>query len=199
MCPLGSPRMGNGIPTSSLRQGPECVDGGDCEPMSDKQSRYSHVSIIESSPARAVVHWRYALAETRNYKGAFQDPETGWFDWGDEYWYVYPDGVALRKQVLWSSDLDPTPPAGHEWQETIVINAPGQRPEDDIEPDALTFLNMSGDTHTYHWDPKTDDSFDYPKGPSTIDLPVGANIQVVNLKSTEKPFQIVLAQGYPLR
>ncbi len=175
--------------------GPECVDGGDCEPMSDKQSRYSHVSIIESSPARAVVHWRYALAETRNYKGAFQDPETGWFDWGDEYWYVYPDGVALRKQVLWSSDLDPTPPAGHEWQETIVINAPGQRPEDDIEPDALTFLNMSGDTHTYHWDPKTDDSFDYPKGPSTIDLPVGANIQVVNLKSTEKPFQIVWPRG----
>ena len=55
--------------------GPECVDGGDCEPMSDKQSRYSHVSIIESSPARAVVHWRYAFAGDRNYKGAFQDPK----------------------------------------------------------------------------------------------------------------------------
>jgi hypothetical protein len=175
--------------------GPQCVDGEDCEPMSDKQSRYSHVSILESSPARAVVHWRYALAETRNYKGAFTDPVTGWFDWANEYWYVYPDGVAVRKQVLWSSDLDPKEPAGHEWQETIVINGPGQRPEDNIEADALTFLNMKGETHTYHWDPKTDESFDYPKGPGTIDLPTGANIQVVNLKSTEKAFQIVWPRG----
>lgn len=175
--------------------GPRCVGGEDCEPMSDKQSRYSRVSILESSAARAVVHWRYALAETRDYKGAFQDPEMGWFDWADEYWYVYPDGVAVRKQVLWSSELNPQPPADHEWQETIVINGPGQKPEDNIEPDALTLMNMGGETHTYHWSPKTDESFDYPKGPSTLDLPAGANIQIVNLKSTEKPFQIVWPRG----
>jgi hypothetical protein len=54
---------------------------------------------------------------------------------------------------------------------------------------------MKGETHTYHWDPKTDESFDYPKGPGTIDLPTGANIQVVNLKSTEKAFQIVWPRG----
>lgn len=175
--------------------GPQCVDGGDCEPMSDKQSRYSRVSILESSPARAVLHWRYALSETRNYKGANTDPETGWFDWADEYWYVYPDGVAVRKQVLWSSDLDPQPPAGHEWQETIVINGPGQRPEDNIESDALTLMNLAGETHTYHWNPKTDESFEYPHGPSVIADPDDANIQIVNLRSTEKPFQIVFPKG----
>ena len=83
----------------------------------------------------------------------------------DEYWYVYPDGVALRKQVLWSSELDLEK---HEWQETIVVNGPGQRPEDNIEADALTLLNMGGETHTYHWNPKTDDTFDYPNGPATL-------------------------------
>lgn len=95
-----------------------CGGAGDCEPMSDKQSRYSHVSVLQSSNARAVIHWRYALAEARNYEGAHPDTLTGWFDWADEYWTMYPDGVAVRKQVLRSSALD----APHEWQETIVIN-----------------------------------------------------------------------------
>ena len=172
--------------------GPGCVDGGDCEPMSDKQSRYSHVSIIESSDARAVIHWRYALAETRNYKGAHVDPLTGWFDWADEYWTVYPDGVAVRKQLLWSIDVANLP---HEWQETIVINGPGQRPEDNIQPDALILEDMAGETATYHWGPKTDQSFSYPKGPAKLDQPENANIQIVHLRSTENPFQIVWPKG----
>jgi len=171
---------------------PRCPDGGDCEPMSDKQSRYSHVAILESSDARAVIHWRYALAEAINYKGGNLDPLTGWFDWADEYWTVYPDGVAVRKQMLWSSSLDDGP---HEWQETIVINQPGQRPEDNIEPDALTLKNMAGESHTYHWDPKTGGGLSYPKGPETMDKPAGANIQIVHVKSKENPFQIVWTRG----
>ncbi|MGH9455387.1 MAG: LamG domain-containing protein, partial [Terriglobia bacterium] len=35
--------------------GAGCPDGGDCEPMSDKQERYSHVRILESDPARVIV------------------------------------------------------------------------------------------------------------------------------------------------
>lgn len=184
--------------------GPKCVDGGDCEPMSDKQSRYSRVSVVASSAARVVVHWRYALVETRGGKGANVDPDTDWFDWADEYWTVYPDGVAVRKQVLWSSELYPKgwvnqewqkESVNHEWQETIVINGPGQRPEDNIEPDALTLENMAGATHTYHWEPKKDESFDYPKGPAKLEEPAGANIQVVHLKSKEQPFQIVWPKG----
>lgn len=167
--------------------GPGCGGAGDCEPMSDKQSRYSHISVLESSAARAVIHWRYALAEARNYEGAHPDPRSGWFDWADEYWTVYPDGVAVRKQVLWSSALD----APHEWQETIVINGPGQRPEGNIEPDALTLENMAGETATYHWEPKLDQTFAYPRGPSKLDRPTNANIQIVHLKSPQNPFQIV--------
>ena len=168
-----------------------CPGAGDCEPMSDKQSRYSHASILASSDARAVVHWRYALAEAREYLGGHADPRTGWFDWADEYWTVYPDGVAVRKQVLWSSSLD----RPHEWQETIVINGPGQRPEDNIEPDALTFENMAGQTAVYSWQPKTDHSFSLPKGPPNPDRPQNANIQVVHLKSAQNPFQIVAPEN----
>jgi len=51
------------------------------------------------------VHWRYALSETKNYKRAYPNPLTGCSNWGDEYWTVYPDGVAVRKQVPWSSRL----------------------------------------------------------------------------------------------
>jgi len=166
--------------------GPGCPDGGDCEPMSDKQSRYSHVSILENSDARAVVHWRYALAEVENYKGAHPDM-MGWFDWADEYWTVYPDGVAVRKQVIRTTEVSKP----HEWQESIIINGPGQRPEDNINPDALTLANMKGESATYTWSPKTSKGFDYPTGPRTLDKPQGANIQFVNLKSTWKPFQVV--------
>jgi hypothetical protein len=167
--------------------GDGCGGAGDCEPMSDKQSRYSHVSILASSDTRAVIHWRYALAEAREYLGASPDSRTGWTDWADEYWTVYPDGVAVRKQTLWSTRLD----RPHEWQETIVINGPGQRPEDNIEPDALTYENMAGQTANYGWQPKTDHSFTLPKGPPNPDRPLNANIQIVHLKSAQNPFQIV--------
>ena len=167
--------------------GPGCPDGEDCEPMSDKQSVYSHVSILESSDARVVVHWRYALAEVEHHKGAHADPLTGWFDWADEYWTVYPDGVAVRKQVIHTSD----PSKPFEWQETIVINGPGQKPEDNINLDALTLANMKGESATYTWKPKPAMSFTRPNGPETVTGPPNANIQLVNLKSTWKPFQIV--------
>ena len=171
--------------------GKGCPGAGDCEPMSDKQGRYSHVSIISSTDARAIIHWRYALSEARNYEGANADSRTGWFEWGDEYWTVYPDGVAVRKQVLRTQALD----AKHEWQESIIIHGPGQRPEDNIEPDALTLENMAGETANYHWDLKTDHTFALPKGPAKIDKPTNANIQIVRLKSTLNPFQIVWPRG----
>ena len=176
---------------------PHCPDGEDCEPMSDKQARYSRVRILESSPARAVVHWRYALSETENYRGAYADPLTGWFDWGDEYWTVYPDGAAVRKQVLWSSHLDGVRPgdeagrAPHEFQESIVLNGPGQWPEDNINFDAVTLANMKGETAVYTWQPNLKRRFDYPHGPEGFPNPSGANIQWINLKSEWKPFQIV--------
>jgi hypothetical protein len=166
---------------------PHCPDGEDCEPMSDKQSRYSRVRILESTDARAVIHWRYALSETDFYKGAYPDPMTGWFDWGDEYWTVYPDGVAIRRQVLWTSNFVPK---DHEFQESIVLMGPGQMPEDSLNLDAITLANLKGETETYSWAHKAPGTFDFPHGPNSFPKPESANIQWVNLKSTWKPFQV---------
>jgi hypothetical protein len=167
-----------------------CAPGWDCEPMSDKQSRYSRVSIVESNDARAVVHWRYADTEVEQYAGAFPDPDTGWFHWIDEYWTVYPDGIAIRKQVLHEGDAS----LPHEWQETIVLHQPGMRPEDDINWDAVTLENMQGETKTYTWRPKTTGEFSPASGPAGVTGPAHPNIQIVNLKSEWKPFQITSGQ-----
>jgi hypothetical protein len=172
--------------------GTGCPDGGDCEPMSDKQNRYAHVRIIESTPARAVVHFRYGLCEVESYVCANPNPYTGWTDWGDEYYTVYPDGIAVREQVLWSSNFKDAhgKPSGHEFQETMIINPAGTRPEDNIQTDALTLANMKGETYTYSW---------LPNAPKTLDRPEQANIQLVNLKSEWKPFQIVSPVGDKLK
>jgi Concanavalin A-like lectin/glucanases superfamily len=171
--------------------GKGCPLGGDCEPMSDKQNRYSHVDILESDDARVVVRWRYALVEVEKYLGAWPDPQTGWFDWTDEYWTVYPDGVAVRKQVLHTTDTA----LPHEWQETIVLNQPGSAPDDDINWDAITLENMQGIVKTYTWKPKPAGSFTKPNGPHGVTGPQDPNIQIVNLKSQWKPFQIVSSDG----
>lgn len=163
----------------------------DSEPISDKQDRYSRVKILESNNARVVIEWRYALNEAEHYWIAWPDPYTGWGDWADEFWTIYPDGVAVRKQILYSSNLN----AWHEWQETIVINQPGSRPDDDINWNALTLENMQGQTKTYTWRPKPAGSFALPNGPAKVTGPPDPNIQLVNMKSKWKPFQIVPPKG----
>ncbi len=168
-----------------------CPDRGDCEPMSDKQARSSHVDIIESNDVRAVVHWRYALTEVVNGKGAWSQPRTGWTDWADEYWTIYPDGVAVRKQVLHSANIHGV----HEWQETIVLHQPGYRPEDDIETAAITLGNLQGATKTYSWRPQAAGTFGNPIGPGEVTGPPQANMQMVNTRSSWKPFQIVPPDG----
>jgi len=147
---------------------------GCAEHMSDKQCRYSRVRIIENSDARVVVHWRYAVCDIK-YQIAHPDLETGWGDWADEYYYIYPDAVSTRKQVLHSNILH------HEWQETIVLHQPGTRPEDNIELDALTLGNMEGQSHTYSWKTRPRRGRMKPDNPA---------IQITNLKSEYRPFII---------
>lgn len=65
------------------------------EPMSDKSSEYSHVRILENTPARVVIHWRFSLVDV-NHVLANYNEKTGWGDWSDWYYYIYPDGVAAK-------------------------------------------------------------------------------------------------------
>ncbi len=166
---------------------PRCPDGEDCEPMSDKQVRYSHVRILENTAARAVVHWRYALSEVEKYGIADAATPTDWGDWADEYWTIYPDGVAVRRSVLWSTATERDKA---EFQESIVLIPPGETPEDNLHFDALTFANLNGEASTYSWKPKLEKGLALPHGPEGFPEPKDAVIQWVNLKSEWKPFEV---------
>lgn len=146
---------------------------GTAEHMNDKQTRHSHVRLIFNHAARKVIHWRYALTDIKYEIARIR--ENGWGEWADEYYTIYPDGVATRRQILHTDDLH------HEWQETIVINPPGTRPEDNLNIEALILVNLAGESHTYSW----------AKGvPKQFDRPKDASIQLTNLKARFKPFII---------
>jgi hypothetical protein len=152
------------------------------EPMSDKQCRYSSVRIVENSDARVVIHWRYAPVDL-NFTVAYVDPKTRWGDWADEYYYLYPDAVGVRKATLYTSAL-------HDWmeyQESIVVNQPGSAPEDSVHFDALSLANLKGEQKTYTWTEKG--------APELTPVPDTACIQMINLKSLWKPFSIVNPDG----
>jgi hypothetical protein len=141
--------------------------------MSDVQCRSSRVAIIENNDARVVVNWRYLQMDVK-YRQKDLPNNTGFGEWGNEIYYIYPDGVAVRKLL----------PGEGGWQETIFLSEPGTRPEDNVELAAATLLNMKGESKTYSWG----------KGYPVYDLP-DANIQVVNLKSKFKPFLIFRTGG----
>jgi hypothetical protein len=152
---------------------------GECfEAMGDKQTHYSHVRIIENTAARCVIHWRYALASIKH--EILNEEESGWGDWCDEYWTIYPDGVAVRKQVLWSKNYSKDF-GTYQFQETIFFNQPGTRPQDNVDLEAITFCDMDGRKASYSWEtgiPKKFDKSEYQP------------IQLVNFKSEYKPFSI---------
>lgn len=152
---------------------------GECyEAMGDKQTRYSHVRIIENTPARVVIHWRYALAGISHQ--LLHIDENGWSDWADEYWTIYPDGIAARKQVLWSTAYEKDKGV-MQWQETIFFSQPGTRPQDNVDLNAITFMDMKGEKAAYSWQ-------DGP--PKTFATPRYKPIELVNFKAAYKPFSI---------
>lgn len=163
----------------STEQSIENYGTGECyEAMGDKQARYSHVRIIENTPARTVIHWRYALAGIKH--NILHEDENGWGDWADEYWTIYPDGVAARKQVLWTDHWEKEKRV-FQFQETIFFNQPGTKPQDNVDMDTLTFLDENGVKATYSW---------RNGPPKKFETPAFQPIQLVNFKSQYKPFSI---------
>jgi len=151
---------------------------GCVEPMSDKQCRYSHVRIIENTDARVVVHWRYAPVDVM-YEHPFTDPATGWSDWVDEVYTIYPSGMGVREITIQTN----RPELWTEFQEAIVINQPGTLPEDNIEPGAVSLANMEGESKTYYWTQQG--------GPEFEEGPDHASILKINLKADHSPFALV--------
>lgn len=146
---------------------------GCCEHMSDKQCRHSCVRIIENNDARVVIHWRYALVDVL-YDKPRLDKQTGWSDWVDEYYTIYPDGVGVRHIFYWSSSYGHYSP-----HSTQFLSGPGTRPEDNVSLNAVTLVAQDGRTRTLSWS----------NGIPNNTLPE-ADADVVNFKSEYKAFEI---------
>jgi len=147
------------------------------EPMSDKQCLYNHVRIIENTPARVVVHYRFPLVDVKKIKANYVE-ETGWYDVADWYYYIYPDGVASKVEHLWTSGE-----RIHEWQESMAIFGPDQHPHDLIErEETFTIVRIDGQYETFDWNPLP---------PDGIEGPEGSNIHHVNYKGEYDPVTIV--------
>lgn len=117
------------------------------EPIMDKKLKYSNVRIIESGDARAKVRWHYACCDMR-YR-IFNGNTTA-----DEYYTVYPDGVAIRKLVAWPGNASDHGGNPNFWEvlEWILINAKGTTPEETLERDpSFTFMNDKGDKIDLGW------------------------------------------------
>jgi hypothetical protein len=120
---------------------------GDCEPMSDKACYDSHVRIIENSPARVVIHWRYRLANPEHHWANY-DEATGWGDIADWYYTIYPDGVACKRMRCYTSE----PKTWHEWDEQIVVLGEGQKPDEVIgQKPVMTLVDNKGREFNYGW------------------------------------------------
>jgi Concanavalin A-like lectin/glucanases superfamily len=149
---------------------------GTAEHMNDKHNMHSHISIVENTDARVVLHWRYGLVDVLgNFSNV--DPLSGWGDWADELFYIYPDGVSVRYGTVHGTADE------YSFTEPTLLLEPGKKPEDYISLQAATVANSQGTSRTYSWDPVSP-PFPFP------DQPVGANIAVVNLKSDYKPFYV---------
>jgi len=146
------------------------------EPIMDRHCRYSHVRLIENTDARAVIHWRYALSDALYDFVALSDDGRG--EWCDEFHIIYPDQVGVRKMELHFS----RPERRHDWVEQIVVLPPGKYPEDVIERESISLVNMSGEVQEYSWDKELEIPMPEPQG---------ANMSYVHLNSTYRPFFIL--------
>ena len=156
---------------------------GCIEHMSDTQCRSSRVAIIENNDARVVINWRYLQMDVK-FRQIDVPLGTGFGQWGNELYYIYPDGVVVRKVL---------PGYGH-WEETIFLNEPGTRPEDNVELEAITLVNMDGQSKTYSWEHGYPEYVKDEHGFPRFDLK-GAVIQMTNFKSKFKPYMIFREKG----
>jgi Concanavalin A-like lectin/glucanases superfamily len=149
---------------------------GTAEHMNDKHNLHANISIVENTPARIVLHWRYALVDI---KGQFSDVDalSDWGNWADEYFYIYPDGISVRYGTIHGTK------SHYSFTEPTVLLEPGTKAEDFISLDAATIANLFGETRTYSWDPSSP-PFPFPNQPAH------ANVALLNTKSRYKPFYV---------
>jgi len=112
---------------------------GCSEHMADKQIRHSYARIIENSPARVVIHWRYPCVDVSYYCANKRN-------WSDEYHTIYPDGTGVRK-VIWSGNKREVPG----FQDIQFFTNPGETALDVVNLQAMSVANINGDTQDLTW------------------------------------------------
>ncbi|MEO0252258.1 MAG: hypothetical protein ABIM44_08515 [candidate division WOR-3 bacterium] len=123
------------------------------EPIMDKRCKYSYAKVLETGPARVRVKWHYACCNVK-YEIFHGNTEA------DEYYSIYPDGIAVRKLVAWPGDLNDFGGNPNFWQvlEYILINGAGTRPDKIVDKDeAFIFMNEKGERITFKWPLPTED------------------------------------------
>lgn len=145
------------------------------EHMQDRHCRFSHVRVIENNDARVVVHWRYAPVSSHDHTW-MPDPKTGWEAWVDEYYYIYPDGSAVRK-VSWDKG---TLGKNVQYQESLPLLHPGQMKGELLNIDYVHVAD-------YNYNIKPVSFVNDPENQPT-DWAVNYTIQQYNFKSENKPF-----------
>jgi hypothetical protein len=148
--------------------------------MSDKKAVFGRVDILEQSPARVVLRWRYPLSEV-GYRISFEDPETGWGNWSEWYFVIYPDGTMVKRMRIYMDQF-----LRHEWQESMAIMGPEQRPEMVIDTTpALTLATPAGEIREYSWIGAPPKKVDYK---DTV-------LHVVNMKAEYDPYSVQRISG----
>jgi len=144
---------------------------GCSEHMADKQVRHCRVSIIENTPARIVLHWRYPCVDV----GYVCNDKR---NWTDEIQTIYPDGIGVRK-VLWEKGYNQPG-----FEDIQFLTNPGETPLDVVNLQASTVANTNGDVEKLLW-----------KKPNKIPkISIkDATIELLNSKSKYKIF--VVFQG----
>jgi len=145
------------------------------EHMQDRHCRFSHVRIIENTDARVVVHWRYAPVSAYNNTWRV-DPKTGWECWVDEYHYIYPDAVGIRK-VSWKKGTLGFP---RQFQESLPLLHPEQVESDLLHKDFVHVSDYNGNIR----------AVSYVEDPASMDCEFAKDftVQQYNFKSKNKPF-----------
>jgi len=138
---------------------------GCAEHMADKQQRHTHARIIENTPARIVIHWRYSCADIAY---IFDSPD----NWSDEYLTIYPDGTSVRKVCFHGEDIP-------EWHEPQLYCQAGSGPVDVISTKAVSVANLYGKVA----------HLDFSDGPGVNPLEDSC-IELYNLKSKYRIFSI---------
>ena len=150
---------------------------GCAEPISDKQNRYSHVRILESNDARAVVTWRYAVSDVK-YQIAREIPLSGWGDWVDE---VATPFTRTRWPCARSCCGVPSPRKPTSFTRRCSSASRGFKAGERHRGGSGDAGEHEGETYSYSRTPDAKE----------MDQPPGANIALYNLRSKYRPFAVI--------